>query len=195
MQPPTDTQRTGPTTAPAKLRGDEAELYRRYHAKLVGAVARLVNAPAELIEDACQEAWTILVRHQPERRAIFAWLRVVAVHEAYRLCRAEQRAGYLEEIDYDGGWDAAIAAATALDDVVELRQALALVAALPERQRDDLALRLAGFSYREIAELTGGRTFTNVSKQLAKARARLRLERLRASDGANSRSASSLSVT
>jgi hypothetical protein len=32
----------------------------------------------------------ILVRHQPERTAIFAWLKVVAVREAFRLCRAEQ---------------------------------------------------------------------------------------------------------
>jgi len=53
-----------------------------------------------------------------------------------------------------------------MDDVVEVRQTLEL----PERQRDDLALLVAGFSYREIAELTGGRTFTNVSKRLATAR-------------------------
>src|SRR5215217_6809753 len=48
-----------------------------------------------------------------------------------------------------------------MDDVVEVRQTLEL----PERQRDDLALLVAGFSYREIAELTGGRTFTNVSRR------------------------------
>jgi RNA polymerase sigma factor (sigma-70 family) len=195
MQPPTDSQRPQSTaTTPAQLRGDEAELYRRYHAKLVRAVARIVHASDELIEDACQEAWMILVRHQPARSAIFAWLRVVAVHEAYRLCRAEQGAEHLEDIDHDGGWEAIIAGATAIDDVVEARQALALLAELPERQRDDLALLVAGFSYREIAELTGGRTFTNVNKHLAKARARLRLERLRASEGANSRSPSSLTV-
>jgi DNA-directed RNA polymerase specialized sigma24 family protein len=136
----------------------------------------------------------ILVRHQPERTAIFAWLKVVAVREAFRLCRAEQGAGHLEYLDTADGWEAVIAAPTTLDDIVEVRQALELVAELPERQRDDLALLVAGFSYREIAELTGGRTLTNINKQLAKARARLRLERLRASEGANSRSPSSLSV-
>ena len=41
-----------------------------------------VQAPRELIEDACQTAWAILLRRQPERDAIFAWLRVVAVREA-----------------------------------------------------------------------------------------------------------------
>src|SRR4051794_27919904 len=195
MQPPTDSEHPETaTTTPAQLRGDEAELYRRYQRQLVRAVARIVHASDELIEDACQEAWMILVRHQPERGAIFAWLRVVAVREAYRICRAEQGAGYLEDIDHDGGWEALIAGATTIDDVIEARQALALVAALPERQRDDLALLVAGFSYREIAELTGGGALTNINKHLAKARARLQLERLRASEGANSRSASSLSV-
>src|SRR4051794_4691956 len=186
MQPPTDTERPESTpTTPAELRGDEAELYLRYQRKLVRAVARIVHASDELIEDACQEAWMILVRQQPERSAIFAWLRVVAVHEAYRLCRAEQGAAHLEDIDHSDGWEAVIAGETSIDDVIDARQALRLLAELPARQRDDLALLAAGFSYREIAELTGGRTYTNVNKHLAKARARLRLARLRATRGAN----------
>jgi DNA-directed RNA polymerase specialized sigma24 family protein len=76
-----------PVTArstPSQLRGDEAELYERHHRALVRAVARVVDAPRELIEDACQDAWDTLLRRQPERRSIFAWLRVVAIHEAYR---------------------------------------------------------------------------------------------------------------
>jgi ParB/RepB/Spo0J family partition protein len=51
-------------------------------------------------------------------------------------------------------------------------------AGLPERQRADLTLLVAGFSYAEIRELTGGRTYTNISKRLAKARACVRLARL-----------------
>ena len=53
-------QRPGP-------RGDEDELYRRHHRDLHRAVAHAVNAPRELIEDACQNAWAILLRAQPER--------------------------------------------------------------------------------------------------------------------------------
>ena len=69
--------------------GDEDELYRRHHRELHRAVSRAVHAPRETIEDACQTAWAILLRRQPERDAVFAWLRVVAVHEAYRLSAIE----------------------------------------------------------------------------------------------------------
>jgi DNA-directed RNA polymerase specialized sigma24 family protein len=70
-----------------------------------------------------------------------------------------------------------------IDGALEAREALRVLAALPARQRDDLALFVAGFSYREIAQITGGRTHTNVNKQLAKARARIRLAELRAVAG------------
>jgi DNA-directed RNA polymerase specialized sigma24 family protein len=81
MQPSTE-----PT--PAAAGGDEGELFRRHHRELHRAVARVVRGPHELIEDACQTAWAMLLRCQPERRTVFAWLRVVAIHEAYRLSEA-----------------------------------------------------------------------------------------------------------
>jgi RNA polymerase sigma factor (sigma-70 family) len=59
VQPATD-PRTVQTTAP---NGDAADLYRRHHRDL----ERAVNAPRELIEDACQTAWATLLRSQPER--------------------------------------------------------------------------------------------------------------------------------
>jgi hypothetical protein len=93
MQPPTE------TTPPA--RGDEAELYRRHHGTLRRAVAHAVNAPQELIEGACQTAWAILLRTQPDRYAIFAWLRVVAIHEAYRLKAIERRETRLASLRAD----------------------------------------------------------------------------------------------
>jgi DNA-directed RNA polymerase specialized sigma24 family protein len=61
-----------------------------------------------------------------------------------------------------------------LDDSVEALEALRQLAALPERQRTDLALKIAGYSYKEIQNRTPGRTMTNVNKSLAKARARIR---------------------
>ena len=149
------------TPAPAPPRGDEADLYRRHHRNLQRAVARAVNAPRELIEDACQTAWTIMLRSQPDRAAIFAWLRVVAIHEAYRLSAIERRDARLERLgSEDGDWREATADTRTLDALLEAREALSLLATLPERQRSDLALLVAGFSYREIAEMTGGRTFT-----------------------------------
>ena len=171
MQPPTE------TTHPA--RGDEAELYRRHHRDLHRAVARAVNAPRELIEDACQTAWAILLRTQPDRHAIFAWLRVVAIHEAYRLSAASRREARLERVATDDGNWQEIADERSLDAALEAREALRALASLPERQRNDLALLIAGYSYREIAELTGGRTYTNVNKALVKGRKTLRRARLR----------------
>lgn len=173
MQPPTE-----PTTLSPALRGDEAELYRRHHRDLHRAVAHVVRGPHELIEDACQTAWAILLRTQPDRYAIFRWLRVVAIHEAYRLAGIERRALHLERLNVDEhDWEELIADPRTLDHAHEALEALRTLASLPERQRSDLTLKVAGYSYDEIRDLTPGRTFTNVNKSLVKARVRIRRER------------------
>ena len=43
-------------------RGDEAELFARYHDMLLRAVSRQASAPAVVIEDACAFAWLQLLR-------------------------------------------------------------------------------------------------------------------------------------
>jgi hypothetical protein len=167
MQPPTDTR--------ARPRGDEDELYRRHHGELHHAVARAVHAPRELIEDACQTAWAILLRSQPERHALFAWLRVVAIHEAYRLSAIDRRDARLERLlPEDGDWHEVIADPRSLDDALEALDALHVLASPPECRRTDLALKVAGYSYEEIRARTPGRTRTNVNKSLVKARTRIR---------------------
>ncbi len=157
-------------------RGDEGALFRRHHESLVHAVARSVNASEELIEDACQNAWVTLLRCQPERTpALFAWLRTVAVHQAYRLSRQERRDARWEDLARDGEWERLIGSSLSLEDAIEARRALETVAALPPLQRDDLALLIAGFSYQEIATHGGRqRSLGNVNKRLTKARARIR---------------------
>jgi RNA polymerase sigma factor (sigma-70 family) len=177
MQP-----RTEPTTLRTAERqfpphGDEDALYRRHDRHLQRAVAHAVHAPRELIEDACQNAWAILLRAQPDRSSIFAWLYVVAVREAFRLCERERRYLHLATMAPDACGGAIAAEAVAIDETVEARLALDILARLPDRQRADLTLLVAGFSYAEIAQLTGGRTLTNVSKHIARARARVRRER------------------
>jgi len=57
---------------------------------------------------------------------------------------------------------------------VEARRALRVLAGLPERQRSTLALKVAGFRYAEIQRLRGDVTYTNVNRQLVKARQRIR---------------------
>ena len=56
-----------------------------------------------------------------------------------------------------------------LDDATLALEALRALASLPERQRADLALKVAGYSYDEIRVMTGGRTLTNLNKSLVKA--------------------------
>ena len=76
MQPHTDR----PTTSKVvPQRGDEANLYERHHQALLIAVSHAINGSGALIEDACQTAWTILVRRQPNRASVFAWLYVVVI--------------------------------------------------------------------------------------------------------------------
>ncbi len=162
MQPPIEPT-TAATTTHAASHGDEGDLYRRHHRDLVRAVARVVDAPCELIEDACQTAWAMLLRAQPERYAIFGWLRVVAIHEAYRLSARARRDLHLERLNVDEhDWEELIADPRTLDDAVTALEALRTLASLPERQRSDLTLKIAGYSYDEIRALTPGRTFTNV---------------------------------
>jgi RNA polymerase sigma factor (sigma-70 family) len=170
-----------PSTEPPPARGDEDELYRRHHRHLLSAVASVVRAPDALIEDACQMAWMTLLRCQPDRDHVFGWLRRVAINEAYRLSAIARR---------EPGYDPTAAIAVLIDEDgasfdrhLEARQALAILARLPERQRRDLTLLAAGYSYKEIQALTADRTRTNVNKSLRKARARIRLERLRTASG------------
>jgi DNA-directed RNA polymerase specialized sigma24 family protein len=135
----------------------------------------VVRAPRDLIEDACQTAWATLLGAQPNRNTVFAWLRVVAIHEAYRLSAIDRRDARLERFRRDDGhWHEVIADQRSLDDAIEALEALRALASLPEQQRIDLALKVAGYSYEEIRARTPGRTRTNVNKSLVKARARVR---------------------
>jgi DNA-directed RNA polymerase specialized sigma24 family protein len=116
-----------------------------------------------------------VLRTQPDRHAIFAWLRVVAIREAYRLSAIERRETRLAKLraDHRDG-EHLIADPHTLDDALEALEAFRALASLPARQRVDLTLRLAGHTYEEIRHITGGRTFTNVSKSLVTGRARIR---------------------
>jgi RNA polymerase sigma factor (sigma-70 family) len=157
----------------AAAQGDEERLYRDHHRRLVSSVSWAVEADPALIEDACARAWEQLIRHQPQRtERIFAWLRTVAIREAWALARREQREA-LPGDDDPLQLAARQPAALEVDAVLETREALEALAALRERERRYLTLKTAGYSYKEIAERYGV-TYTNVNKHLTRARARLR---------------------
>lgn len=122
----------------------------------------------------------ILLRRRPDRASVVSWLITVAIREAWRRSARERRDAHLEDLAAGDaasadGWTGVIAAPVSVDDAVEARRALEVLAALPERQRHDLALFVAGFRYAEIARLGEWRRSTNnVNKRLSKARSRIR---------------------
>lgn len=173
-----------PHPQPEQIAGDEGELYRLYHDRLVRHVTAAVNAPRVVIEDACQNAWSALLRTQPRRETIFAWLRVVAIREAWALAERERRDLVLDATDHD---TSSLETASWLTDPranadrrLETLQALELVAELPQRQRRLLGLHISGYTYRQIAQITDD-TPRTVDRQLR--RAHLRLHQLRAEGG------------
>ena len=85
----------------ARLLGDETELFERYAKRLVRVTRSVVDAPHHVIEEACSIAWLQLIRTQPERGAVFAWLRVVASREALRLLGRDRREASLDEVARD----------------------------------------------------------------------------------------------
>src|SRR3954468_15670154 len=121
------------------LCGDEAQLYRRHHAELRQSVGRAVRGPDACVDDACSFAWLQLLRLQPDRATVFGWLRAVAIHEAWRLNRRERRDGHLEALPI---WEERCGAG-GVESTVEAHDALGALAALPERQRQYLALLIA----------------------------------------------------
>ena len=155
-------------TSSAALHGDEAALYDRHHEVLWRRVRRHIHGPDAMIDDACQQAWLILLRRQPDRETVLAWLTTVAIREAYRLSGCERR-----ELSLDQLHPAAAEAAIDPEQGREARTALRALAVLPERQRCYLTLLVAGHSYQEIQEHCGT-TRTNVNKHLYRARRSLK---------------------
>jgi DNA-directed RNA polymerase specialized sigma24 family protein len=162
-----------PTAGPAVTRGDEADLYLRHHRALVRSVGCAVSAPRALIEDACQTAWLILLRRQPARERVFAWLRTVAIHEAYRLSRVERREARLDApISSDG-------ALLGHERVEDPRACWIRIWRRGWHSRASPSFRRAsagcsrcraGFTYRETADITGDSVRT-VDRQLRRAHA------------------------
>ena len=183
MQPPTEPHtRTGGGTP--RPQGDEAELYHRYHRQLLHTVARAVNAPPELIEDACQTAWAALLRRTVDRATVFAWLRVVAIREAWRQsarARTERPAGglltpYACELDRGEHPEPVADTRDVADQVAERiqhAQRLQNLATIKPHDRQALYLKGLGYRYKEIMQITGA-SYTSVNRRITEGRRALR---------------------
>lgn len=163
----------------ASLKGDEDELFELYGDHLLRVVGAATRATRETVEDACSFAWAQLLRRQPERTNIVGWLRVVAVHEVYRLWKKTRAEYSLEEpwpvsgAAASGALEVAGASTAGVAERAELDSVLAQIADLPERRRRIFELHLSGLSYREIGEATGEGPRA-IDRQIKKARTRLR---------------------
>lgn len=155
------------TTTTTALLGDEEQLYQR-HAKTLRTILHLhVTTTDENLDDACSFAWMQLVRCQPRRETVFAWLRTVAIREAIRLDRQQRRAvcADLDELE-----DAALRDRRCdLDVVDEALDALDALGNLRERQRVIYGLQAFGYRYADIAAITGD-TLRTVDRQMRRAR-------------------------
>jgi RNA polymerase sigma factor (sigma-70 family) len=154
------------TTSAPQLLGDEADLFLAHHEPLQRYIARAVPGHPAAVEEACAYAWTELVRRQPDRDRIVAWLAVVARHEAIRLARRARREPCIADPRHTPLWSSS----SDLTRTLDTRAALQLVATLPARKRAVLGMRIGGHSHAEIA---GALQMTprTVQRQLTRARA------------------------
>jgi DNA-directed RNA polymerase specialized sigma24 family protein len=162
-----------------------ATFYAQHAARLRRIVAGAVRTNTDTIEDACQTAWTILIRRDDvtldDRGA--AWLTKVAIHEAFRLAGGERteapaggflpltrasESGELPEperpgLDVENQVAARIQLAERREDLRQLKP------------QDRLALYLKGmaYSYAEIMTMTDA-TYTAVNRRITEGRAELR---------------------
>jgi DNA-directed RNA polymerase specialized sigma24 family protein len=134
--------------------------------RLHNAVRAAARGPEAVIEDACQVAWTILVRRPDislDERG-FNWLAIVAIREAWRLASIANEipvgslhgtmTGHDEELPEPAHLDDRSAEQRALDHI-EHHERLAVLATLKPREREALYLLGLGHSYAEIADLSG----------------------------------------
>jgi RNA polymerase sigma factor (sigma-70 family) len=195
-----DIDQAGPRVKPRAIpppRGDEARLFREHSRQLLRRVTHDLGGSADLAEDACAFAWLQLLRRQPERTAIGAWLRVVARHEGYRLWRVRRTESSFEHNSHsrnDGatgeplGWEELLPAPVDTELAFEARELLRSLTTLKPQQRAALSLRLAGYSYREIIERLGV-TYTWANRHITEGRQQLRRSNAAAEAGGMRRSA------
>ncbi len=131
-----------------------AALYARHADRLHRLVASRVHAPDATIEDACQNAWAILLRRPHitlDERGIH-WLATVAIREGWRRSRAARDvpAGDSSPSLHPCGADGPDAFELTLAHL-EHEQRVNDLAQLKPRERRELLLKALGFRYEENA--------------------------------------------
>jgi DNA-directed RNA polymerase specialized sigma24 family protein len=159
-----------------------AAFYARHADRLQRIVRAKVHAPAQTIEDACQNAWAILVRRDDipldDRGA--SWLATVAIREGWRLmsdARDVPMGAMRPGVPGEGELPEPEAAEPSADEQaiarIEHAQRVADLRTLKARECRDLYLLALGYRYNEICDLTTS-SYTAVNRRLTEGRARLR---------------------
>ncbi len=156
-------------TAPLRTRTDDelvarfrcgddapfAEIHRRYATKLVAFARRMLHGTGHDAEDVVQDAFIrayrgLRVTDRP--MALRPWLYMIVRNRALDELRAPQRAGAFDD-EFALNAVPAADAAQCLEQRDEMRQLVAEIARLPERQRMALVLReFDGCSHVETAQ-------------------------------------------
>jgi RNA polymerase sigma-70 factor (ECF subfamily) len=154
------------------------ELYDRYASTAVATALRVVGGREEaedVVHDAFVAVWKKIDRFDAERGSLRAWLMTVVRNRAIDRIRARRSTVDVDDADErsllrtgpNPTWEAALTNASAMDVRVAM-------AALPDDQRRALELAyFEGYTYREVADLTG------VPPGTANGRLRLALGKLR----------------
>lgn len=161
--------------------GDVGDLYRLFSGRLQRIVRGCVRAPEAVIEDACQFAWSRLLRRsdlaEPESAA--GWLVTTAMHEALRSVRRASLEASLDTLVEHGVEFVSPRCDRSPEPAAERRERLRTLAALSERQQRLLWLYGLGLTYEEIARRQGC-TSRTVERQIHRARTTLREREQRA---------------
>jgi len=159
---------------PIPSRPPLADLYTQLAPQLERIVNANVRATSTVLEEACQTAWARLVA---ERDSLtpgteLGWLATSATREALRLVRAQGRELSLEQEQEIGGELLELALTPGPERVIEVRERLAEVRQLPQRQQRLVMLQGFGYRYSEISAVTGDSCRT-IDRQLIRARRKL----------------------
>jgi RNA polymerase sigma factor (sigma-70 family) len=154
---------------------DIESLYAELSGRVQQIVRHAVHAPEPLIEDACQFAWMrfVFLSDHVRHDAALSWLVKTAIHEAFKLIRRERRELSLEAVLEQTPEPLLRRPPPSPEDLVERRERLETIRALPERQQRLVWLRGLGLSYSEMARHTGC-TPRTVERQLFHAGQHLR---------------------
>lgn len=157
---------------------DLAQLYGLLADRVRQIVRFSIRAPDAVIDDACQVAWSRLIRRwgTVRREAVLPWLVKTASREALSLARRSARElplDALPEWEWRVGPEWTACRPPAPDEIAEQRARLEQLRALPERQQRLVWLQGLGLSYAEMAGHEGA-TMRTVERQLMRAKRALR---------------------